>query len=379
MKFKCNQQVLTKAINIVSKAVSPRTTIPTLKGILLQIEDDGILKMTASDMDITIEDKIEVDDSEKGTTVVQARLFGDIVRKMPVGDVLVEADEKSMSIKCGSSNFNIVCMPADEFPNIINTEKNASLIKINKATFCDMVRKTSFAASIDQTKGVITGILVELNNDNVRMVAIDGYRMAITQEAAVNEEESSVIISAPIMNEISKIISENASSDASSDDEMTILADKKSAVFNIGNVTVVTRLLAGQFLKYGDILPKDSRIEVRIRKSDLAEGAERASLLAREGKNNLIKLSLRENLVEISSRSEEGEVVEDILCVKNGDDLDIGFNSKYLLDILRAIDDEEITMKFNTGVTPCVVTPCDGAPDPDSYVYLLLPVRLANN
>lgn len=221
-----------------------------------------------------------------------------------------------MSIKCGSSNFNIVCMPADEFPNIINTEKNASLIKINKATFCDMVRKTSFAASIDQTKGVITGILVELNNDNVRMVAIDGYRMAITQEAAVNEEESSVIISAPIMNEISKIISENASSDASSDDEMTILADKKSAVFNIGNVTVVTRLLAGQFLKYGDILPKDSRIEVRIRKSDLAEGAERASLLAREGKNNLIKLSLRENLVEISSRSEEGEVVEDILCVR---------------------------------------------------------------
>ncbi|MGI6176859.1 MAG: DNA polymerase III subunit beta [Eubacterium sp.] len=378
MKFKCNQQVLTKAINIVSKAVSPRTTIPTLKGILLEIEEEGILKMTASDMDITIEEKIEVEESEKGTTVVQARLFGDIVRKMPGGDISVEIIDNNMSIKCGSSNFNIICMPSDEFPNIINTEKNASVIKINKATFCDMVRKTSFAACIDQTKGVITGILVELNKDNVKMVAIDGYRMAITEEAAVNEEENSVIISAPIMNEIAKIISESASSDTSSDD-MTILADKKSAVFTIGNITVVARLLAGQFLKYNDILPKDSKIEVRIRKSDLAEGAERASLLAREGKNNLIKLSIRENLVEISSRSEEGDVVEDILCVKNGDDLDIGFNSKYLLDILRAIDDEEITMKFNTGVTPCVITPCEGAADPSSYVYLLLPVRLANN
>ena len=234
-----------------------------------------------------------------------------------------------------------------------------------------MIRKTSFAASVDESKGVITGILIELLNDEINMVAIDGYRMAITREAMVNLEEKNVIISAKIMNEISKILSE-----ASEEEEnVKLLLNDKKAIFIIGNVKVVLRLLDGEFIKYKDVLPKDNKIKVKVSRSDLMESIERASLLSKEGKNNLIKFAIKDTIVTITSKSEEGNVREEVLINKEGDDLDIGFNAKYVLDVLKSIDDEEIYMLFNTSITPCLVEPISG----DSFEYLILPVRITNN
>lgn len=372
MKFNCNQQELAKALNIVSKAVSVRTTIPTLKGILMEVKDAGTLVLTASDMDITIEDKIAIEDGEVGSLVVPAKLFGDIIRKMPAGFVQISTDGEKVHIKCNSSEFDVIGMPADEFPNIKNTEEDAKEMVLDCGLFSTMIRRTAFAASVDQTKGVITGILVELSSDQLRMVAIDGYRMAINTEPSSNETVGRFIISAHIMSELGKILTD--ASKEGEDETVTMLVDSKSAVFRKGDLKIVTRMIAGEFIAYDKILPKNATIEVVLRKAELTESVERASLLSKEGKNNLIKMALRDHVMTITSRSEEGNVKEDLLIEKEGDDLDIGFNARYMMDILRAIDDEEIRMQFSTAVSPCLILPKEG----EAYQYLILPVRLNN-
>lgn len=371
MKFKCNQTVLTKALNIVSKAVTSRTTIPILKGILLEVSGDGKLKMSASDLDITIEETIDVEDCAAGSIVVQSKLFGDIIRKLPNAMVSVEIDGGNVIIKCMNSEFSIIGLSPDEFPSIKDIDENQEYITFNKSILKEMIRKTSFAASVDESKGVITGILIELLHDEINMVAIDGYRMAITREAMINLNEKNVIISSKIMNEISKILS-----DAGDEEEnVNLLLNDKKAIFVIGNVKVVLRLLDGEFIKYKDVLPKNNKIKVRVSRNDLMESIERASLLSKEGKNNLIKLSIKDTIITITSKSEEGNVREEVIITKDGEDLDIGFNAKYVLDVLKSIDDEEILMLFNTGITPCLVEPIEG----NSFEYLILPVRITNN
>ena len=370
MKFICNQQSLAKALNIVSKAVTTRTTIPILKGILLEVTPDNKLKMSASDLDITIEETIDILDGTSGKIVVWSKLFGDIIRKLPNAPVTVTVEDNNVRIKCMNSDFTVVGLSPDEFPDIVNDDNGEKFIRIEKDILKEMIRKTSFAASIDESKGVITGILVELENNQINLVAIDGYRMAVTREAMVTEEENKVVISAKIMNEINKILSE-----VDEEEEVRLILNDKTATFVIGTIRVVLRLLEGEFIHYRDILPKESKIRVKVNKHDFMESIERASLFSKEGKNNLIKLSIQDTIITITSKSEEGNVKEEIIVNKEGEDLDIGFNAKYVLDVLKSIDDEEIMLLFNSGITPCLVTPVEG----DRFVYLVLPVRLANN
>ena len=370
MRFKCEQQVMNKALNIVSKAVSTRTTIPTLKGILLEIKEEGILTMTASDMDLSIEEKINVETEESGAVIVPAKLFGDVIRKLPSGEVEIKVDEEKINIKCMNAEFSIVGMPADEFPNIKNIDEESREIAFDKEMLVNMIKKTSFAASIDQTKGIVTGVLIDIKPDYMNMVAIDGYRMAIVKEDIVSVKDDKIIISGRIMNEISKILAETG---YENNDIKMVVTDKNAAIY-VDNVKIMTRLMVGEFIRYQDILPKESRLAVTVNRADLTESIERASLLSKEGKNNLIKLSVRDRILTITSHSEEGNVKEDVLVNKEGDDIDIGFNSKYLLDILRAVDDDVIKIYFKDSVSPCLVCPEEG----DAYKYLLLPVRISN-
>ena len=365
MKFSCQQQDIIKKINIVSKAVSSRTTIPSLKWILIEVVN-GNLKMTASDMDITIETTMEVNDAEEGIIAVPAKLFGDMVRSLPDDEVVFTVSSDTLNIKCRDSNSYIVGFPADDFPVIKNEKENKESISVNKEMFTEMVRKTSFAVSLDQTKGVITGILFEIKKDHIRMVAIDGVRMAVYTKNEVNEKEANFIISGRLMNEIGKILS-----DIEDDEKVEIYYDGKAAIFITENIKASVRLIAGEFIKYADLIPKESKIDVVIKRKDLIDAVERASILS-EGKNNLIKTSIRGNVLTIASNSEEGGTVEDVLVNKNGDDIDIGFNAKFVKDVLKVIDDEEIVLKMNSSITPCTVTPVSG----DTYTYLILPVRI---
>ena len=370
MKFICNQQSLAKALNIVSKAVTNRTTIPILKGILLEVTPDNKLKMAASDLDITIEETIEILDGTSGQIVVWSKLFGDIIRKLPNAPVTVTVDDNNIRIKCMNSDFTTVGVSPEEFPEIINNDEGKKPIIIQKDLLKEMIRKTSFAASADESKGILTGLLIELENNQINLVSIDGYRMAVTREAMVTEDEKNVVISAKLMNEINKILSE-----VDDDEDVKLILNEKTATFIIGSIRVVLRLLEGNFIPYRDVLPKDSRISVKVNRHDFMESIERASLFSKEGKNNLIKLSIQDTIITLTSKSEEGNVKEEIIVNKDGDDLDIGFNAKYVLDVLKSIDDEEIVLLFKSGTDPCIVKPIEG----DKYVYLVLPVRLATN
>lgn len=364
MKFICNQQDLVKKLNIVSRAVSSRTTIPTLKGILMDI-NGNILKMTSSDMDITIEVLMEIEGKEDGSVVVPFKIFNDLIRKLPNSDIEISSLNNNINVKCGTSNSSIVGMDGSEFPVIKSDENNKEKIELDKNTISKMIKNTSFAASIDQTKGVLSGVLLELSKEDIKTVAIDGFRMAINKAPAKNEKEEKFIISARLINEVNKIFSDV------DEDEVEIIYDDKNALIKIDDVKIALRMIAGEFIKYQDVIPKDSPIKVEVRKEELINAIERASIMT-EGKNNLIKVSVKDNVLTVSSNSEEGGSIEDVLIRKTGGDLNIGFNARYMIDVLKVIEDEEVTLNMNTPITPCIITPVNS----DNYTYLVLPVRI---
>ena len=369
MKFKCSQQSLSKALNIVSKAVSTKTTIPILKGILLNITSDGSLILSASDLDLSIEKKIkDVEVIEEGSVVVLAKLFTDIIRKLPNEEVLIElGEDQNIIIKTSTSEFNILGISPDEFPKIGEIEEEERLV-FGKNILKEMIRKSAFSASIDDSKGIIIGVLIELEENYTNMVALDGFRMAVIREEMKNKENKKIVISAKILSEISKMLS-----DIESEEDINLILGKNKAVLNLENIKIVIRLLEGEFIKYKDILPTEQTCKAIVNKENLYESMERASLLSREGKNNLIRFKIDENLLTITSRSEEGNVREEIIVRKEGSDVEIGFNSKYVMDVLKAIDDEEVVLEMVSSVKPCVIKPTEG----NSFEYLVLPVRIS--
>ncbi len=367
MKFTCDQTNLVKALNTVSKAVTARTTIPILKGILLSLEGNT-LTLTASDLEISIEKTIEVKGIENGSLVVSAKLFSDIIRKLPNETISIEGNENEKTIiKTSSSQFTIVSIQADEFPRIGAVEEEQERFIFDKDILREMIRKTTFCASVDESKGIIVGVLIERDGENLTMVALDGFRMAVVKENIGTGRESKIIISAKLLSEISKIIT-----DEEPEGEIIMVLDKKKALLTIDTTKVVLRLLEGDFIKYKDILPKDKTLKILVSRSLLQDSIERASLLAKEGKNNLVKFTIIDNLLTITSKSEEGAVKEEIIVEKAGEDIEIGFNSKYVLDVLKAVDDEIILMEFNSPTSPCMIKQAEDT----MYEYLVLPVRI---
>lgn len=369
MKFICSRQILTKALNTVSKAVTLRTTIPILKGILLDLNEEGILTLSASDMEISIEKRIKVEACQAGSIVVVSKLFNDIIRKLPEGAITIERKEDNkIFIKSAGSEFNIIGIASEEFPKILDMEDETYSISFYKNDFTDMIKKTSFAASIDESKGVITGVLTELEAENINMVALDGFRMSVVHKNIKNAEERKIIINSKIINEIRNIIG-----DSNTEEAVNMQVGKKKAIVEFDNTMIVIKLLEGDFIKYKDIIPENNPIKVIVNRSEFLESIERASLLAKEGKNNLIKISVQNNLMKITSRSEEGNVKEEITVEKEGENIEIGFNSRYLIDAVKVIDDESISLAFNTSTSPCLITPLEG----NEYEYLILPVRIS--
>jgi len=366
MKIICSKYVLNKALNTAYKAITNRTTIPILKGILIETVSENRIRITSTDSEISIEKECECVVEESGSTVINSKLLTEMVKKLPDDDIYIESNNNTVSIKCNTYSSDIASFPADEFPKISEINEIEKII-LNKDTFIRMVRKTAFAASTDDSRGILTGVLMELNEGLISMIALDGFRMAIAKETTETDKNTSIVISARLLNEITKIMSdENEESDFS----MTI--DNKKVVFSIGTTKITSRLLEGDYMNYNDIIPKINKCSIKVRRKDMANVIERASLIVKEGQNNLIKLTIDNSSASISSRSEEGRIYEEFPVETQGEGIEIGFNSKYVLDVLKVIDDENIIMEFNTNITPCLVKPEEG----NAFEYLILPVRI---
>lgn len=368
MKFTCEQQAFVKALNIVSKAVTSRTTIPILKGILIKCEDDNKVRLSSSDLEISIDTMLDAGVDEKGSIVVSAKLFNDIIRKLPAGTIIIDVNEEGMiRIISGHSEFTLQGLSEEDFPKITESEEGKSLI-FDIEVLKKMIKGTCFAASIDESRGIITGTLLEIRKDMFTMVALDGFRMAIMREKVVNENEMDIVIAARIMNEIGKILA-----DQEEDEEVKITVDDKKAIFNLQNTKIVVRLMEGDFIKYNDILPKNNRIKLKINKNELMDSVERCSIIVREGKNSFIRFKMEDDRLLITSRSEEGSTKEEVPIEKEGENIEIGFNAKYMADTLRILNDTDVYMEFNTSISPCLIKPVSG----NKYEYLILPVRLS--
>ena len=365
MEFSCDRKTLANSIGIVQKAVSYKTTMPILKGIYLELKDDR-LKLIATDLELGIEHEIEVDTRKEGNTVVDARLFSEIIRKLPDAEIdLTLKSDNQLNIKCQNSEFNIICHDPNEFPALPVVEEDY-IYKIPQDLLKNMINQVIFATSQDVTRPVLTGALLEIENDILNMVALDGYRLALSRGKVESVLDNKVIIPAKTLSEISRLINED-------DENMDIILTKRHALFKINNTKLITRLLEGEFINYKQIIPSEYKTKIRVRTRDLLNSIERASLVAREGKNNLVKLKILDGKIYISSNSELGEVKEEVFIELMGNELEIAFNSKYIVDALKVIEDEEIYIEFTSNLSPGIIKSTTS----DNYTHLILPVRLS--
>lgn len=368
MKLICKQSDLANALNIVQKAISSKTTLPILTGVLLEARN-GVLKLTGNDLSIGIEKSIEATITEEGTTVVSSRIFGDFVRKLPNADVEIIMENKKLSIQCLKSHIDLVTYDAIEYPELPTiTESNG--FKISKMLFKNMIRQTIFATSQDETRPILTGSFIEIKNQMISMVAIDGFRVAVKNASLNTNIETKMVVPGKTLNEINKIIGGHDDNDL-----IDIYVSEKNILFQVDDIKIVSRLLEGEYVKYSQMIPSEHKTRIEINTSDLLHGIERVSLLSREGKNNSIKLSIKDNLLEISSIVEIGQANDEIQLKLEGNNLDIGFNPKYLIDALKVIDSEIIYMDFLANISPCIIKPKSD----EDYTYLVLPVRIPNS
>lgn len=366
MKIKVDQKELTKGINIVQKGISPKTTLPILSGILIEAKNNK-LKLTATDLEIGIESSINCEVLEEGSIVITSRIFGDMIRKLSDRTVEIEVEENNIiNVKCGNSKFDIVGHPAVEYPKLPKILDNVSF-DIPKDLLKNMIRHTVFATAHDETRPILTGALLEVKNQEAVLVALDGYRLALKRVNIKCDNEVKVVIPSKTLIELSKILDEN-------DSDVNIRFTTSHVLFDLGDTVIISRLIEGQFLNYSDIIRNEYTSKARVNTKDIQDSIERASLLAREGKNNLVKLDICDENLIITSNSEIGNIHEKLSIDLEGNDIKIAFNSKYILEGIKVIESEEIELNFVSNVSPCIIKPIGD----ENYTYLILPVRLAN-
>lgn len=366
MKFICEKNDLLNGVNTVLKAVSSRTTLPILECILLQTTENGV-KLISNDLELGIESNVTADILEVGSVALEAKIFSEIVKKLPDNKVEITVDHNNFTtIVCQKSKFNLSGQPGSDFLQLPNVSKD-KYIKISQFKLKEMIRQTIFSIALEEIRPILTGELFEIKNNELNLVSLDVHRVSIRKTLFDNEVENMmVVIPGKTLSEISKILSTDEDSD------VTIYFTSKHILFELENSIVVSRLLEGDFPKYEQIFSKDYETLVKVNKRDLLMSIDRASLMSRESKKNPIKITINENSMVITSNTELGNVYEEIDINKEGKELEIAFNPKYLIDALKVIDEEEVYLQFTNSLNPCIIRQVDG----DDFKYLVLPIRI---
>ena len=373
MKISTNVSELINAVSNVTRALAVRPAKSVLEGVLLEASQDengGQLVLTCTDGKLRIQAVINADVTEESQAVLPGKLLAELVRKLPGGDVTIQvSDDFSAQIVCRRSRSRLSGMNPLEFPEMGAMEEGGVTIRIPQNRLKDMITRTVFSVATDENRQVLTGCLLEVMPGEARIVALDGFRLAIQKEERAFElpegvESYKVIIPGRVMNEMSHILSDG-------DDDCVMTFDRQHMTASFGQTRLSSVLLAGEYIDYRRILPTDFSTSVLVDRATLNDALDRASLMAREGKNNLVRFRFSEEELTITSKAESGNVEEKLSAAINGEPLDISFNAKYIIDVIRNVTDEKISMQFNSSVSPCVVKPMEG----DSFLYLILPVR----
>ena len=371
MTFTMNTQDLIESLNTVTRALAARPAKQILEGVLLEASDNR-LTLTCSDGNFNIETTNAANVEEEGQTVLPGRLLSELIRKLPGGDVKISIPQnRQATIQCMKYRSNLATMDAADYPEFTEVSTGAK-IRMPQKVFKDMLSRVMFAMATDESRPVLTGMLLEVSRAEARMVAVDGFRLALQKlsqpfDLPEGMEVVKAIIPGRVVTELSRVLQDE-------DDFCTITIDKGRMQCEFGNTVLSSVLLVGEFIDYRRIITNDSTILARAKREDVLDAIDRASLMAREGKNNLVRMSFRRDVLKISSNAEMGDVEETVAADLQGEDLDIAFNAKYITDMIRNVPDDELYMHFKSSIYPCIVTPPSG----DAYCYLILPVRVAN-
>ncbi|MEE1101672.1 MAG: DNA polymerase III subunit beta [Agathobacter sp.] len=364
MKLICSKSNLLKGVNIVSKAVPTRTTMAILECILIDASTNEI-KLMANDMELGIETRIEGEIAERGIVALDAKIFSEIVRKLPDSDVTIETDSSFKTvITCEKAKFNIIGKSGEDFSYIPYIEKNESIV-LSQFTLKELVRQTIFSIADNDNNKLMTGELFEINDNELKVVSLDGHRISIRNIEMKNHyENKKVVVPGKTLQEISKIIPGNA------DEDVLIYFTDNHVVFDFDTTTVVSRLIEGEYFKIDQMLSSDYETKVKINKKELLECIDRSTLLVKEGDKKPIIMTITDGNMELKINSFIGSMNEDIDIEKEGKDIMIGFNPKFFIDALRVIDEETISIYMVSPKAPCYIKDDEG-----KFVYLILPVN----
>ncbi len=369
MYFSCDRDKLAEAVNVVSKAVSTHSTLPVLEGILIEA---GVgIKLVGNDLEICIEYNNESDFDIKscGHIVLNAKMFGDIVRKLPTGTVYIEVnDENSLTnIKCGDTEFDILGISPEDFPKTPDFEHELKF-SISQLKLKSMIRQTIFSAAVSEMKPVLTGVLFELDNDVLNTVAVDGYRLAIrTEKVEETNAQTSFVVPGKTLNELLKVLKDE------NDMNVDIYVAPRHIMFDFDGFKLMSRLLDGEFLNYRKIIAADNNTVAMVDTRPFINSIERAALIINnEFTKCPLHLVLEDERIKINCTTQLAKIQDVIPADIKGNNFEIGFNYKYLLDALRATEDDTVKIEFGTALSACFIRPMDG----DEYLYMILPVRL---
>ena len=364
MKLICSKSNLLHGVNIVSKAVPTRTTMAILECILIDASANEI-KLTANDMELGIETKIEGEIAERGVIALDAKIFSEIVRKLPDSDVTIETDASfKTTITCEKAKFNIVGKSGDNFSYIPYIERNEPIV-MSQFTLKEVIRQTIFSIADNDNNKLMTGELFEIEENDLKVVSLDGHRISIRNiELKNNYSHKKVVVPGKTLQEVSKILP------GSAEDEVSIFLTDNHIVFEFENTTVVSRLIEGEYFKIEQMLSSDYETKVKINKRELLDCIDRATLLVKEGDKKPIIMNITDGTMELKINSFIGSMNEDIDIAKEGKDILIGFNPKFFIDALRVIDEEEVTLYMVNPKAPCFIKDDEG-----TFIYLILPVN----
>ena len=364
MKLVFSKTNLAKAVGIVMKAVPAKTTMNILECILIDATTNEI-KFTANDMELGIETIVEGEIIEKGKVAIDAKIFSEIVRKLPDNEICIETHSHYASfITCEKSKFNIAGKSGDDFSYLPIIEKD-KFITLSQFTLRETINQTLFSIAMNDNNKMMTGELFEVANGILKVVGLDGHRIAIRNiELTSHADDVKVVVPGKTLSEISKILSTNA------EDAVTIYFTNNHILFEFDNTTVVSRLIEGEYFRINQMLSSDYETKVTINKKEFLDSIDRATLLIKESEKKPIILSITDGSLEVHVNSSMGSLNEDIDINKDGKDIMIGFNPKFLIDALKVIDDEQIYIYLVNPKAPCFIKDKE-----ESYIYLILPVN----
>lgn len=362
MKFTIDKKSLIKHINIAQKAISSKSTMQILEGIVFDVRD-GYLTLISTDLELSVETRVKCDVIEEGSVVINSSIIGNIIRKLPDDIISFTVKDDNINIKCQKSVFNIMGQDASNYPSLPEVE-NQNTISLNNEELKQAIKETEFSASTEDTRLALTGLLLEKTPESINLVGLDGYRLAVKKIPYSNTEVEEVIVPRRAMLELSKIVEDGMTS---------IKTVKGHIVFENEETKLFSRLIDKKYIAYKEIISSDYRTKLQVNKDDFLAALERASLLAKEEKANLVVLTIEDNMIRIQSNTEIGNVDEKISSRQEGEDLQIAFNARYLIEGVKAQSEEELVLYFNESLNPMQMHP---AKDEDSYIYLALPVRV---